>query len=405
MLTRDYFDLLVEHLSTTSNQIPHSNKEVFQVYYDRIVNVVNQLKAIAYDNPQSDPRLKQTLAILIYSSITFSRPQANVQASIRDPFFQATFWSVYRYIPNIIVFVATDSDRLDVERMQLPAIEVKQLNVPRDHKNRTVALPRYSLAWIDANLRSGSVDILDKEGSGKNNNFESDPSPNSVTMSSNQGSTWTWGQFKYVFFSEGDQILHMRQSSGIYDMVDHGQGKVVVVPHRMQTLPLMQTLPDPSPQLEKLYTSAPSLNLPNSTIVQLDMKEFKGSCCDSGRYEVTDCGRWWYQCGEWGLKDINPWIQFGSDGYTSPITTAHKGKCTYSPEIQVCTLPKGCRHPVPPKASDPKYPFIGTDVCEEMPIRVRLGPDPSLPQQRSVDTMKKKKAKRRDDAASVRVLD
>ena len=66
----------------------------------------------------------------------------------------------------------------------------------------------------------------------------------------------------------------------------------------------MQTIPGSYPKLEKLYTSAPSLNLPNSTIVQLDMKEFKGSCCDNGRYEVTDCGRWWYQCGEWGLKVI-----------------------------------------------------------------------------------------------------
>ena len=220
MLTRDYFDFLVEHLSTTSNQIPSSNKFVFQIYYNRIQNVVKELKEIAYDRPETDSRLKQTVAPLIYSSITFSRPQATVQASIREPFFEATFWSVYRYIPYIVVFVASDHDRITVENMKLPAIEIKQLEVPLDHKNRTVALPRYSLSWLDSVLRSSMLVI--------------DTTTTTTSDANTHDKNWEWSQFQYVYFSEGDQIVHIRRASGLYDAVDAGQGKIAVVPHRMQ---------------------------------------------------------------------------------------------------------------------------------------------------------------------------
>ena len=63
----------------------------------------------------------------------------------------------------------------------------------------------------------------------------------------------------------------------------------------------MQTLPDDK-QVRKIYEKAHHLNLPNSTVVQLNLRHSSGSCCDSGRYTVTECGHWWYQCPEWGLK-------------------------------------------------------------------------------------------------------
>lgn len=236
MLSRDYFDFLVEHLSTTSNQIPFSNSQTFGIYYQRIQNVVLELKKVANDRTEFDPRLKETVSILIYSSITFSRPQANVQASIREPYFEATFWSVYRYIPNIIVFVATDHDRMAVEAMQLPALEIKQLEVPLDHKNRTVALPRMSLGWLDTQLRLSSHEggiplaLHDLEG----------PLGPSVARAQQpvqrlmNEQIVPWSTYKYVFFSEGDQILHWRQASGFFDALDASQGTMVMVPHRMQ---------------------------------------------------------------------------------------------------------------------------------------------------------------------------
>ncbi len=236
MLSRDYFDFLVEHLSTTSNQIPYSHPQTFNIYYHRIQNVVLELKKVANDRTEPDPRLKETVAILIYSSITFSRPQANAQASIREPYFEATFWSVYRYIPNIIVFVATDHDRVAVEAMQLPALEIKQLEVPLDHKNRTVALPRLSLGWVDTQLRMSSneadtpIALHDLEGPPIG---PSQRRAKQVTRMMNE-QVVPWSTYKYVFFSEGDQILHWRQATGFFDAMDAGQGRLVMVPHRMQ---------------------------------------------------------------------------------------------------------------------------------------------------------------------------
>jgi hypothetical protein len=234
MLSRDYLDFLVEHLSTTSNQIPFSHSPTFSIYYERIRNVVQELKNVALDRTETDSRLRSTVAVLIYSSITFSRPQANAQASIREPYFEATFWSVFRYIPNIIVFVASDLDRDAVEKMNLPVMQLKQLEVPVDGKNRTVALPRYSLGWVDRKLRKNSKSIPDNLAS-----IKPPYAGRKVSTTANYpkrilSDDEPWDDFKYVFFSEGDQILHWRQAARFYDTVDRGQGKLVVVPHRMQ---------------------------------------------------------------------------------------------------------------------------------------------------------------------------
>lgn len=63
----------------------------------------------------------------------------------------------------------------------------------------------------------------------------------------------------------------------------------------------MQTLPNP-PLMQRVFKKAHHLNLPNSSIVVLELKGFTGSCCDSGRLQVAECGQWWYQCPNWGLK-------------------------------------------------------------------------------------------------------
>ena len=73
------------------------------------------------------------------------------------------------------------------------------------------------------------------------------------------------------------------------------------------------------------------------------------------------------------IQDINPWFQFGHEGFTTPPATAHKGSCVYNAEQITCPLPPGCTHRVPlpvPKKGD----FVGDTLCEEMPIRTRLGP-------------------------------
>ena len=44
VLTRDYLDFLVEHLSTTSNQIPYAHGTLFKVFNNRVKEASKQLK-------------------------------------------------------------------------------------------------------------------------------------------------------------------------------------------------------------------------------------------------------------------------------------------------------------------------------------------------------------------------
>jgi hypothetical protein len=88
-------------------------------------------------------------------------------------------------------------------------------------------------------------------------------------------------------------------------------------------------------------------------------------------------------------QDINPWFQFGRDGFTTPPATAHKGTCAYSPEQVVCPLPPDCRHRMP-LASRADEEFTGAGVCEELQIRTRVGPliAPPLPKKKGKQPLK-----------------
>ena len=109
-----------------------------------------------------------------------------------------------------MIYVASDKDRIAVEDMQLPFYQIHQLEVPVDHQNKTILLPRYSLEQ--------SIEKLKTNPDGK------------------------WGEFQYVYFTEGDQILHMRHASGIFDAIDNMGGMVSIVPHRMQVTVVIDIL-------------------------------------------------------------------------------------------------------------------------------------------------------------------
>jgi len=205
VLTRDYLDFLVEHLSTTSNQIPYAHNVLFKIFKNRIEEIIKSIKDHKYKY-ENDIRLNQTIAILIYSSITFSRPRImnthKNHVNIRKYFFESTFWSVFRYIPNVCVFVASDQDRNEVMEMRLPLWTGQpiQLVVPVDEKNRTVLLPKMSLVYSLKRMLSDPL----------------------------------WMPFQYVYYSEGDQIVHLRHSTDLYNVIDDSGGSFVLVPHRMQ---------------------------------------------------------------------------------------------------------------------------------------------------------------------------
>jgi hypothetical protein len=205
VMTRDFFDFMVEHLSATSNQIPFSNPDIFTEAQLKLETTVKSLTKHVEGfndtfNDRMDPRVYKTVAIMVYSSLAFSARNSDVQSKIRKPFFQATFWSVYRYFPNTVVFVADDKDAAAVREMNIPYWRLVKLTVPLDHLNRSTALPRYSIVSVIEHMRRGT----DYHG------------------------------MEYVYFTEGDQILHMRRATDLYDSIDNSDGFFVVAPHRMQ---------------------------------------------------------------------------------------------------------------------------------------------------------------------------
>lgn len=94
----------------------------------------------------------------------------------------------------------------------------------------------------------------------------------------------------------------------------------------MQTLPLKPTFPA---KLQKVWANKKNDSqefLPKDlTIVTENLGRTKGSCCDEGRNEYQSCGKWWYMCPNWGLRDFTTWLKIGETGYTFPTSTEHKG--------------------------------------------------------------------------------
>ena len=90
----------------------------------------------------------------------------------------------------------------------------------------------------------------------------------------------------------------------------------------------------------------------------------RGSCCDDGRYEVVKgCGNFWYNCGEAYDHMDKTWLRFGANGFTIPLATEHLGKCTYTVNRDLCTLPSGCQR---------RVPLTLQDKCGEIPHVLRI---------------------------------
>jgi len=122
------------------------------------------------------------------------------------------------------------------------------------------------------------------------------------------------------------------------------------------------------------YAAHKYYNLPNATIITLDYDEREASCCDNGRLVVHSCKPfWWYQCPDWGLVNINPWLRFGQNAYITPAATAHKGICRFSESRQLCPLPTECDNRVPTKNAMTHYTLM-KDVCQEHALLTYLGP-------------------------------
>jgi len=97
-------------------------------------------------------------------------------------------------------------------------------------------------------------------------------------------------------------------------------------------------------------------SLANKTLV-VEHEDPLGSCCDDGRFYFANCGNWWYNCPNWGLRNFSSWVRFGEFGYTLPTGTEHGARCAYSQARKLCPVPVPCGARVPKRDND---------VCDEI---------------------------------------
>jgi hypothetical protein len=351
IMSRDFFDFQVLHLSVTTNFVESIGRaggpatfgeRLKSRVHEQMVQTVRELaRPLSSMGAHGDLRLlNHTIALIPFTGFAASTDKSEFQAKIRKLYFQATFHSVYRYIRTIIVTVPTQNDFDVLVSMKLPIWKIfnfkarYDLKVNTEHPLSTVRLPKHSIMHVVGKMQS-------------------DPA---------------YSRFRYVYYSEGDLVLHVRSEAQLLDALDRSGGNFAAAPHRMQSNPLPKAY---EPDLQSLWSHGQphKSHLESLKNVKLETEDAympRGSCCDDGRFDFKDCGNWWYYCPRWGLANFSTWIRFGEHGFTLPLGTEHRGRCAYSRQRRTCSLPPSCPERVP-QSTDAR------GVCGEVPHVDRVG--------------------------------
>lgn len=204
--TRDYFDFFVEHLSPYSNYIPFDRSDMVDIVskkmeYRASIYRKHALTQNYYASKQSITQaMNSTLVIIPFSTKAFSKhTDFPAQIKIRQSFFEVTFWSVYRYFSQIAVITSME-DLPQLKELHLPIYHTVVIgNLTLSKYNKTDSLPRQGIDQILQHMKQGKPKFK---------------------------------PFQYVFFTEGDQIVHMRGLEQIIDFIQSSGGKFVGIPHR-----------------------------------------------------------------------------------------------------------------------------------------------------------------------------
>ena len=201
-------------------------------------------------------------------------------------FFQATFWSVRRYYQHITILTKGAQDHATVLEMQLPLVAVVNLDLKFNNTLLSGMKASIATSLVHGKLIAKSLDWV----------------------AESWAAGGSWAQFQYLYFSVGDQVLHARRLPNLYDALDASlESNFLIAPHRMQTLPLAQSVP---PQLRDKLWPVPALNSsagastasefnrtrssqwqPGAHITTEPLARLTGSCCDEGRILFPSCPR------------------------------------------------------------------------------------------------------------------
>jgi hypothetical protein len=209
LMSRDYLDLHVEHLSSTTNFV--NSNSLLSALIPKAERKLVALRNNANSNTSQNNDIRashETLALIPFHLTRVQKRRhvdVDTDRELRMLFFMETFWSVYRYFRHVAVGVSSAEDYDLVKGMNLPIFRIIDLSGDFYFENlnivKTVLLPKYFLLRVLAIMQSGNAD---------------------------------WEQFRYFYYTESDQILYAREISRVFDVIDESKAHVVIVPHRMQ---------------------------------------------------------------------------------------------------------------------------------------------------------------------------
>lgn len=218
LMTRDFFDFQVIHLSSTVNQAPRLDDKVLQEeLLDRMRKTVevweNHYNKTMNTNPirvTERRAMKNTVVLMPVTSAPGSMHLhdgiVKFNYEVRQLFLKATFYSVHRYFPRFIVTVLSERDRQYVEALGLP---IWKIICFCDLKDGSL-LPKESMLYVREKLKNSTTEPV-------------------VTNEDE-----IWKDINYVYYTESDQILHARGLVNIMNTIERSNGTVAVMPHRMQ---------------------------------------------------------------------------------------------------------------------------------------------------------------------------
>jgi hypothetical protein len=156
---------------------------------------------VAISNNKRDPRLNNVIAVIPFS-VNPLVPHSDMEiyrlvSKIRYQFFKSTFWSIYRHIPHVLISYQS-TDALKWIKLIPQVWRVMDLT----HINGSVFQPK-------ATLQAVSDALLYNE---------------------------SFASFKYIYYSECDQIIHLRRTTELLNLIDKSNGRIVLTPHRINVI-------------------------------------------------------------------------------------------------------------------------------------------------------------------------
>lgn len=222
LLTRDYLDFHVEHLSSTSNML--LSQQATDRHVETLQRRLRLLKAHIEREPRyidpakgaADARISQQTLVVVPFNLnrvqkTSSHSSPASERLLRLLCFRVTIWSIYRYFPNIAVGAATVGDVELLRSLDLPHVAHKEGMLKVIDLSRTFHAEGHQILNYRMLPKMLILHVI--------NLLKMHPG---------------WSHFRYVYYTEADQPLYARSLPHAFDAIDKDRPHVSIVPHRFQ---------------------------------------------------------------------------------------------------------------------------------------------------------------------------